>query len=314
MDRATRCPVLRTASALLLLGSLALLAGARPAAAQNGAKYVGSEACKDCHDTEFGQFRTNPHGRAAADSALVGKIVGCESCHGPGSLHVAAGGNADDPGFKSIRNLKTMKAADASAVCRTCHTGGEQFYWDHGVHARNDVACVDCHTIHHSKPGKTSALLPNPDINQVCLRCHTDRRAQMARSAHMPLREGGMSCVDCHNPHGSPAPKQLRAASVNDLCYTCHADKRGPMLWEHPPVRENCLNCHDPHGGNNPRMLVSRTPYLCQRCHDGTRHPSSPYDPSALTARSNRLVNRACVNCHANIHGSNHPSGRTFLR
>jgi DmsE family decaheme c-type cytochrome len=121
-----------------------------------------------------------------------------------------------------------------------------------------------------------------------------------------------MTCADCHNPHGSAGPHQLRAATVNDLCTTCHADKRGPFLWEHAPVRENCTTCHLAHGSNNAKVLASREPFLCQRCHAATRHPGTLYDKPDLT--SNRLLNRSCTNCHSQIHGSNHPSGKTFLR
>jgi hypothetical protein len=60
-------------------------------------------------------------------------------------------------------------------------------------------------------------------------------------------------------------------------------------------------------------MLVAKLPMLCQRCHIGTRHPSTIYDNTVVTS-SNRLFNRGCVNCHQNIHGSNHPAGSTFLR
>jgi hypothetical protein len=60
-------------------------------------------------------------------------------------------------------------------------------------------------------------------------------------------------------------------------------------------------------------MLVAKLPMLCQRCHIGTRHPSTIYDNTVRTS-SNRLFNRGCVNCHQNIHGSNHPAGHAFLR
>ena len=30
--------------------------------------------------------------------------------------------------------------------------------------------------------------------------------------------------------------------------------------------------------------------------------------------KSNRMFGRSCVNCHSNIHGSNHPSGQFFMR
>jgi len=60
--------------------------------------------------------------------------------------------------------------------------------------------------------------------------------------------------------------------------------------------------------------LVAKLPMLCQRCHIGTRHPSTIYDGAQLNARSNRLIGRGCVNCHAQIHGSNSPAGNAFLR
>ncbi|MBI2834510.1 MAG: cytochrome C, partial [Acidobacteria bacterium] len=97
-------------------------------------------------------------------------------------------------------------------------------------------------------------------------------------------------------------------------CVNCHAEKRGPFLWEHAPVRENCTTCHDPHGASNDRMLVSKAPMLCQRCHVSSRHPATIYDAVAVTSRNSRIIGRACLNCHPNIHGSNHPSGNTFQR
>ncbi len=44
----------------------------------------------------------------------------------------------------------------------------------------------------------------------TCFQCHKDRRAQMFRSSHMPLREGKMVCSDCHNPHGSFTEAMLK--------------------------------------------------------------------------------------------------------
>jgi DmsE family decaheme c-type cytochrome len=133
----------------------------------------------------------------------------------------------------------------------------------------------------------------------------------------MPVREGKMSCSSCHSPHGSiKNVKALRTgSSVVESCVSCHAEMRGPTLWDHAPVRENCTTCHDPHGSSNDRMLVVRMPMLCQRCHIATRHPATIYDKNAITVnKSNRMFGRSCVNCHSNIHGSNHPSGQFFMR
>jgi hypothetical protein len=60
-------------------------------------------------------------------------------------------------------------------------------------------------------------------------------------------------------------------------------------------------------------MLVVKTPMLCQRCHVATRHPSTIYD-QALINTSVRVYARSCVTCHMNVHGSNHPAGKFFIR
>jgi hypothetical protein len=53
---------------------------------------------------------------------------------------------------------------------------------------------------------------------------------------------------------------------------------------------------------------------LCQRCHIGTRHPSTMYDSLAVRNGSPRIIGRGCVNCHSQVHGSNHPSGQALIR
>jgi DmsE family decaheme c-type cytochrome len=111
----------------------------------------------------------------------------------------------------------------------------------------------------------------------------------------------------------------LRADTVNELCYKCHAEKRGPFRFEHPPVEANCLNCHAVHGSNHNSLLVRKTPQLCQSCHEATFHPSTAYtdaDSFGGPAASNKLIARACMNCHTNIHGSNGPDsrGQRFIR
>ena len=146
---------------------------------------------------------------------------------------------------------------------------------------------------------------------EQCFTCHKDVRAETWKNSHHPIREGKISCADCHNPHGTQTAKMIRAASVNEQCYTCHTEKRGPFLWEHAPVRESCLNCHTPHGSNQLKLQKTSVPYLCQQCHSNTRHPGTLYDGSTLADQaraSNRIFNRACLDCHSAIHGSNHPS------
>jgi len=280
--------------------------------AQSTARYVGSQACAECHDKEFREFAQGGHGRALRDSSLVTGKTGCESCHGPGSLHAEAAGDKSNPGYATIADPRTMPADKLNAMCVTCHKGGDQFLWENSSHANHKVSCISCHSMHNVQDEGHAALLKQNNTSELCLTCHRTKKLALARSAHMPLTEGGMNCASCHNPHGSTGPHMLRASSNNELCESCHMDKRGPMLWEHAPVRENCLNCHEPHGANNDKVLTGKRPFLCQRCHIGTRHPATLYDGPDLL--SNRLFNRSCTNCHSQIHGSNDPSGKFLLR
>jgi len=299
---------------LPLLAAAVLLVLAAPAAAApqppppppaaGTATYVGGDVCTTCH-TEVGEnLAKTPHGSHAFASLSA---HACETCHGPGSAHVA------DPDNEALRPKVTrLSAEEQSAVCQSCHKGGAQFFWHGGVHERRGLSCLSCHGIHSFQSPK--AQLKAPSTTEACLSCHKTVRAEMWKNSHHPIREGRISCTDCHNPHGSQTPKMIKAASVNDQCYTCHTEKRGPFLWEHAPVRESCLNCHTPHGSNHLKLQKTSVPYLCQQCHSNTRHPGTLYDGFRAPtlddpARgSNRVFNRACLDCHAAIHGSNHPS------
>src|SRR6266542_1498030 len=54
-------------------------------------EYVGSEACKDCHEDQFKNFSHTVHAKLANAKDWKGKVTGCETCHGPGKAHTAEG-------------------------------------------------------------------------------------------------------------------------------------------------------------------------------------------------------------------------------
>jgi hypothetical protein len=56
-----------------------------------GASFVGNKACAECHEETTSQFDGSSHAKLAISENKVGD-TGCEACHGPGSLHVKAGG------------------------------------------------------------------------------------------------------------------------------------------------------------------------------------------------------------------------------
>lgn len=278
---------------------------AQQSGAQSGATYVGQDACLTCHDDPKYDNKGTPHARAADPRTPAAK-QGCESCHGPGSLHM------EDPQANHVRIFPKVSADEVNDTCTSCHNRGEHALWDGSAHQSRDLSCVTCHSVHSPK-SETGQLKARGQAD-LCATCHRDKVAKLDRSGHMPVREGKMQCSTCHNTHGSTNTKMLRTGdSIAELCTSCHADKRGPYLWEHAPSRDGCVTCHDPHGSSNERMLVTRLPILCQRCHVATRHPSTIYD-EALINTSARTYARSCVTCHAAIHGSNHPSGQRFIR
>jgi DmsE family decaheme c-type cytochrome len=109
----------------------------------------------------------------------------------------------------------------------------------------------------------------------------------------------------------------LNKATVNQTCFTCHAEKRGPFLWEHAPAVEDCTLCHSAHGSPYQPLLKKSAPLLCQQCHQAAGHPSVPRTTAGLgngAAPSGFLLAGACLNCHSQVHGSNHPSGVKLMR
>jgi len=276
------------------------------------ARPVGERTCIACHKLEVEHFTHTLHslGLHVANHSDPTLPV-CEACHGPGSEHAAK------PLIKGLiigytRDSGTPVATQTK-TCLTCHAGGPRDHWLGSVHQRNDLSCSDCHN--PMAKFSVEGLMAKSSINDTCAQCHKDIRLQFNRRSHMPLPEGQMSCDDCHNPHGSLTNPLLKTNTVNETCYQCHAEKRGPFLFEHAPVRENCLNCHTPHGSNQSTLLVAPIPFLCQQCHTNVLHPNDLQTQQALGTGLHpdpRVVGRGCLTCHANIHGSNAPSGARF--
>lgn len=267
------------------------------------ATYVGAKVCVTCNASQTESFKHTVMGRIGMTQK--GKFD-CENCHGPGSAHVKAGGGRGVGGIISFRpNDRSRTAEENNAICLTCHERGERTNWPGSTHQVRGLMCTNCHTIMKQVTRKFQLSTPfEPD---TCFQCHKDRRAQMFRSSHMPMREGKIVCSDCHNPHGSFTEALLKKDSINDTCYTCHAEKRGPFLFEHLPVRENCDNCHDPHGSVNEFSLKMSRPRLCFECH-GAGHGQT----SGINAGT--TMGRSCQNCHTNVHGSNSPAGGALQR
>jgi len=269
------------------------------------AEYAGGDMCFACHDIEEA-FKKNPHYKSWADEALPWSERGCETCHGPGQAHIDGGGDTTQ-----IFRFTEASAQEAADKCLDCHltlTPRESNFL-RNEHGLNNVACIECHSIH--KPPAAEPLLKARQP-ALCYDCHNEVRAQFNKPFRHKIHEGLLVCSDCHEQHGSTNyrqgfwPSQLNSAAGNEIvCYNCHPDKQGPFVFEHLAVRvEGCVACHEPHGSSNPRQLKRpRVAMLCLECHAGTPGVHGPEEPSFH--RLTDAERQSCMSCHVEIHGSN---------
>lgn len=236
-----------------------------------GANYIGSSECELCHDEIYRDFVTADHARLMTGGPNAIN-AGCESCHGPASLHSDSGGEVLPPySFMAGRPQATGQGARLAIeparavenVCYTCHA---------------DVRGQFNLPNHH----------PVPEGRISCIQCHPPHKG----SAHAG---GGTSLL-----------------SQNDNCLKCHPAQRGPYVFEHEALREGCTVCHTPHGSVNAKMLTLRDSNLCLKCHfqqvqggsiliGGSDHTLRLQQGTCWTA-----------GCHEAVHGSRVNSSLRF--
>ena len=172
-----------------------------------GATFVGSETCSQCHENITKGFHTATHARLKAPGQNAAD-VGCESCHGAGSLHNESGG-----GHHTIIN-----PGKSPETCFQCHLDkrGEFNLPHHHPVLEGKISCADCHNPHKGGAviGSGTALATEFD---TCGRCHTAQRGPFVFE-HEAVREG---CTTCHAIHGSANPRMLKERNAT-ACLKCH--------------------------------------------------------------------------------------------
>jgi DmsE family decaheme c-type cytochrome len=310
--------ILAWSLALVIVMSASAEAADAPAApvVDQGTQYseLGADTCLVCHNEGwaypiFPIFKTKHANRADKRTPFAG--LQCEACHGPGAKHATTG---DKYAINSLKESSPIPAEERNKVCLGCHQGEARIGWHGSKHDSAGLACTNCHKLH----AEHDPVLAKATQPEVCFKCHKQQRADFNKPSVHPLRFGKITCSECHSPHGSSAEALLAKPTVNQTCYTCHAEKRGPFLWEHAPVAENCTLCHSPHGSARPALLIKSPPLLCQQCHAPAGHPAVARTGAALPGNggvgAGFVLARSCLNCHSQIHGSNHPSGAKLMR
>jgi DmsE family decaheme c-type cytochrome len=209
-----------------------------------GATFVGSKSCVDCHEQITRDFKTADHARLQAKGKNA-ENVGCESCHGPGSLHVSSGGASH-----TIINPRR----DAEA-CFQCHLEVRAKFNlpSHHPVLENKISCADCHNPHKGSIFKGGGATNVMDKNETCFQCHTAQRGPFV-FPHAAVREG---CTTCHDPHGSVNQKML-AERNQTLCLKCH--------FEQQTTSGTLLIGNDNHGGTTGNL--TRGTCWSSGCHE----------------------------------------------
>lgn len=315
----------------------------------SGAAYY-STACMKCHTTGYDHNRYAVNGGFDDVARQLGWVwtappapgkwnnlvtnfpnlvnvatIGCENCHGAGSLHAMSG------------DTTKIQISYNANVCGPCHgepwRHGKIQQWEYSKHAE---AIFE---------GRTVADSLRNNLND-CNRCH-DGEAYIGftKNRKSPLNlnvadQEMISCQTCHDPHGNNYEYQLRRrpgnsdtlangvsfASTGDagrLCMSCHMSRRNNATYV--TVRGSFTSTWGPHGSTQGDVLMGSNaatfgfPYVsgshknisgaCAGCHMAattdtgtvTRDKVGGHTMNLHYAPTNYDHTTGCTGCHPGI-------------
>ncbi len=200
--------------------------------------------CLDCHTGAAPTSRSAEIGGSTQVSPGL-QAIGCENCHGPGSLHAAERGE----GRSAKGNLDTLIVNPAKLplwladnICMACHQGralrvrqpGRRFTdFQPGQPLNNTIAIFAT-----PLPDKPSSASLSPLLEHYTLmslsRCYTGS-------------QGRLGCVTCHDPHVQPQAEPV--SFFRQKCLGCHQESSCKLPVGTRKIRsrfDSCVECHMP--------------------------------------------------------------------
>ncbi len=175
--------------------------------------------------------------------------VGCEKCHGPGSLHVA------HPSRENIVNPTRANTLLASDACIQCHSQGQPVtnpiggkYYDWPVGYRVGLNLSNYWKLEEHKLGQQS-------FTHYADGTAHKNRMQGNDFVQSLMYRRGLTCFTCHDAHGTANNADL-VKPANVLCLDCHGPNspngpRGATVESHTHHKAGtpggeCIDCHMP--------------------------------------------------------------------
>ena len=212
--------------------------------------------------------------------------VGCEKCHGPGSLHVA------HPTKANIVNPETLDYVRGNDTCIQCHSQGQRlveptkgnaYDWPVGYLPGDRLA--DFWKLEELKPGVTN-FFQYADLTGHKNRMQGNDFVQ-STMYHRQLR-----CFDCHQVHSATNVASVRRVG-NALCLKCH-DADNPAGLK-TTVAEHT---HHAEGSAGSQCTACHMPKIEQTIKDN--YVSAHTFRFITPGESERTgIPNACVSCHA---------------
>ena len=199
------------------------------------------EGCLFCHS---GRARPVAGTNGEYEEAPFRQLaIGCESCHGPGSAHVAlmTSGMGMRGGRLDIVNPNQLSPVLSDQICEACHEIGGMRILQEGKSYLDILPgkpLNDYLAIFMTLPKRDSPP-PSDQLQQYY---------EMIMSKCYRASGGRLRCTTCHDPHVQ-IPAKEAPAYFNERCLTCHTidSCKLPMRKRSSgKIPDNCIACHMP--------------------------------------------------------------------